>query len=196
MSPWPPIKACAVSFWWEQWLLWVFIWQFIQSLCAHIKLQGDSEQLNCFNFVCLCLCVCSGAQALILDICMLVPAGLTTGADDCVPLYSLLFIYYFIYNLSTNTFRPMGALWIHLDIIKKSARGSFTNLITCWWLDEDGLNKWLMGLWSAIIKLNCDHDCLCEGCSMWAFSPAMNSCCIYLNWPWTDLEERREKKML
>lgn len=116
-----PLKhICAVSFWWEQWLLWEFIWQFIQSLCAHIKLQGDSEQLNCFNFVCLCLWVCSGAQALILDACMLVPAGFITGADDCVPLYSLLFIYYFIYNLSTaNIFTPMGALWIHLDIIKK-----------------------------------------------------------------------------
>ncbi len=116
MSPWSPIKAYA---------LWALggnsgccgsLYDSLYRVCVHITSSKEILSNLTFLILYVCVCVCSSAQALILDVCMLVSAGLTTGADDCVPLYSLLFIY----NLSTaNTFRPMGALWIHLHIIKK-----------------------------------------------------------------------------
>lgn len=111
---------------------------------------------------------------------------------------SFSFIYYFIYNPSTaNSFRPMGALNIfgrYQKNVCNSTRGSFTNLIMCWWLDEDHLNKWPVGSWSAVIKLNCVHDCLCEGWSMWHVKRLFTCHELLLRLPELTLNWPREDK--
>lgn len=86
-------------------------WEIMEFVCIYIHAQRS------INFVFMCVPKYKSIRY--------VPAGLTTGADDYVPLslqfpLSLSFIYYFIYNPSTaNSFRPMGALNIFGRFQKK-----------------------------------------------------------------------------
>lgn len=96
------------------------------------------------------LCVCPSTKA--LDMCQL---GSPQERMTMSPFpfsflsLSLSFITSFITPLLLIHLDPW-ALWIYLDVFKKNVcnptRGSFTNLIMCWWLDEDHLNKWPVGL--------------------------------------------------